>query len=47
VTEQSREECRCEKRDGVFGTGRLLQQWEERLEGFGVLDQRLCEFGDV
>jgi len=47
MTEQSREKRRCEKRDGVFGTRRLLQQWEKRLEGFGVLDERLCEFGNV
>ena len=47
VTEESRKKCRCEKRNGVFGTRRLLEQWEKRLEGFGVLDKRLCEFGDV
>lgn len=47
MAEQGREKCRCEKRNWVFGTRRLLQQWEERLEGLGVLDKRLCEFGDV
>jgi hypothetical protein len=47
VAEQSGKKRRCEKRNGVFGTGRLLQQWEERLEGFGVLDKRLCELRNV
>jgi len=47
VAEQSREQGRCKKRDGVFGARRLLQQWEERLEWFRVLDERLCEFGNV
>jgi hypothetical protein len=47
VAKQGREKRRCEKRDGVFRTRRLLQQWEKRLEGFRVLDKRLCEFRDV
>jgi hypothetical protein len=47
VAEQSREEGGCKERDGVFGTGRLLQQWEERLEGFRVLDERLGEIGNI
>jgi hypothetical protein len=47
MAEQSGKKRRCKKRDGVFGTRRLLQQWEERLEGFRVLDKRLCELRDV
>lgn len=47
MTEESREKRRCKKRDWIFGTRRLLQQREERLERFGVLDKRLCEFGNI
>jgi hypothetical protein len=47
VAEQSGKKRRCKKRNRILGTRRLLQQWEERLEGFRVLDKRLCEFRDV
>jgi len=47
MTEQGREQGRCKKRDGVFGTGRLLQQWKKRLERFRVLDEGLGEIGYV
>ena len=47
MTKQSREKRRGKKRNGVFRAGGLLQQWEERLERFGVLDKGLCELGYV
>ena len=47
MAEQGREEGGRKKRDGVFGTRRLLQQWEERLERFRVLDERVGEIGNV